>query len=561
MKAFMNESKRNYIAISIFFIAMGLILGGFVYLKPYNKAIDFLNESFDLNISHFDSPDFKLGLDLQGGSQLTYKADLSEVPHENKEQRMENLRDLIERRVNQFGVTEPVVQIRGERLIVELAGIDDPVEAIKEIGETPFLEFKELDDEKTTEEIDNYDKQAKEKAEEILRRIKEGEDFSELALEYSEDPGSKENAGDLGWFSKGMMVSEFEEVVFDLKENEISDEIVKTEFGYHIIKKTESENDEGEIRASHILISSEPQEDDYKWVATELGGEHLRTARYRIEPGMGIQIELDFTSEGALLFEEITERNVGKPLAIFLDGKSIIDTTGDGKITEDDLYAPIIQEKITGGKAVITGETDIETARQITIRLESGALPVPIELISQQNVGASLGADSLARSLVAGLIGFLAVVIFMISYYRFPGLLASLSLIIYVILVLSVFKIFSVTLTLSGIAGFILSMGIAIDANVLIFSRMREETKEGYSLKDSIDNSIKRAWPSIRDGNLTTLIVAFILFYIGTSFVQGFALTLIIGILISLFSSLVITRCFLKSFEGSFFENKKFIWK
>ncbi len=555
----MKKTKRNNILISVFFVAMGLVLGGFLYPKPYNNVAGFLNSSFNLNIPEFTSPEFKLGLDLQGGSQLTYEADLSEVPYEEREGRMENLRDLIERRVNQFGVAEPVVQVRGERLIVELAGVVDSVEAIEMIGETPFLEFKELVEK---EETEKGDQEEKKKAEEILEKIKKGEDFSELAMEYSEDPGTAEKKGDLGWFSRGTMVSEFDEVVFGLEKNEVNDEIVETEFGYHLIKKTEDENKEGEIRASHILISKDSfREDNYLWLSTELRGEHLRTARYRIEPGIGIQIELDFTSEGADIFEEITERNVGKPLAIFLDGKSIIDTTGDGKITEDDLYAPMIQEKITGGKAVITGESDIETARQITSRLKSGALPVPIELISQQNVGASLGEESLSRSVVAGFFGFLAVVIFMVLYYRLPGLLASLSLVIYVVLVLSVFKIIPVTLTLSGIAGFILSMGIAIDANVLIFSRMREEIKEGYNLSDSIDNSIKRAWPSIRDGNLTTLIVAFILFFIGTSFVQGFALTLIIGILISLFSSLVITKYFLKLFEGEFFENKKFIWK
>lgn len=553
--------KNNYIAISVFFIISGIILGGFVYPGPFNRATDFLNKNFNLNISHFSSPEFKLGLDLQGGSQLIYQADLSEVPQQERDQRMESLRDLIERRVDQFGIAEPMVQVKGDRLVVELAGIVDPVEAIEMIGETPFLEFKELVESKSDEEIIEANQEAKEKAEEILLRAKEGENFEELAQEYSDDPGSKERGGDLGWFERGVMVSEFEEAAFNLSKDQITDEVIETDFGYHIIKKTEDENEQGEIRASHILISKTSPEEILEWKSTELGGEHLKTARYRVDPGVGVQIELDFTSEGGIIFEEVTERNIGRPLAIFLDGKSIIDTTGDGRITEDDLYAPTIQEKITGGQAVITGETSVEQARQIVNRLKSGALPVPIELISQQNIGASLGADSLSRSLTAGLFGFLAIVIFMIGFYRLPGLLASLSLIIYVILVLSVFKIIPVTLTLSGIAGFILSIGMAIDANVLIFSRMREELKEGSNLKDSIDNSIKRAWPSIRDGNLTTLIVAFILFFIGTSFVQGFALTLIIGIFISLFSSLVMTRYFLKVFEKMSFENNKFLWK
>ncbi len=556
--------KNQQLLISIFLLIIGITLGAFIYPGFLNKSIVFLNNAFNLNISEYKSDGFKLGLDLQGGSQLIYEADLSSVPFEEKEQRMENLRDLIERRIDQFGVAEPLVQIKGERLIVELAGVVDPLEAIKMIGETPYLEFRELIDIdlESEEDIDVYNKEALEKAEEILEKIKNNGDFDELASEYSEDPGSKDKNGDLGWFKKGIMVPEFEEAVFSLKKGEISDEIVETSFGYHIIKKTEDENEKQEIKASHILISKKTTpEKDYEWVLTELKGEHLKTARYKVDPGIGIQIELDFTSEGGVIFEKITERNIGRPLAIFLDGMSIIDTTGDNKITEEDLYAPMIQEKITGGQAVITGETSIEKARQIAGRLKSGALPVPIELISQQNVGASLGRDSLDRSLKAGLYGFLAVIFFMIIVYRLPGLLASISLMIYIILVLSIFRLIPVTLTLSGIAGFILSIGMAIDANVLIFSRMKEDLRDGFNLKDSIENSFKRAWPSIRDGNLTTLIVAFILFFIGTSFVKGFALTLIIGISISLFASMVITKYFLKSFQGGFFENKTIFWK
>jgi protein-export membrane protein SecD len=553
--------KNQYLLVSIFIVIIGIVLTGFIYPSFLNKPINFLNNSLNLRIPEYKSDGFKLGLDLQGGSQLIYEADLSLVPFEEKEQRMENLRDLIERRIDQFGVAEPVVQVKGERLIVELAGVVDPVQAIKMIGETPFLEFKELIDIdlESEEEIDIYNKEALKKAEEILEKIKLNNNFEDLALEHSEDPGSKEEKGDLNWFKKGVMVPEFEEAVFPLEKGEIADEIVETSFGYHIIKKTEDENSDGEIRASHILIAKKSvSEKDYEWITTELKGEHLKTARYQVDPGIGIQIELDFISEGALIFEKITERNVGRPLAIFLDGMSIIDTTGDNKITEEDLYAPMIQEKITGGKAVITGETNIEKARQIAGRLKSGALPVPIKLISQQNVGASLGKDSLSRSLTAGLYGFLAVIFFMIIFYRLPGLLASISLMIYVVLVLSIFKIIPVTLSLSGIAGFILSIGMAIDANILVFSRMREELKEGLRLKDSIENSFRRAWPSIRDGNLTTLIVAFILFFIGTSFVKGFALTLIIGISISLFASMVITKYFLRLISDSFLDNKKF---
>jgi preprotein translocase subunit SecD len=546
--------KSYHLAISLFFILLGLTLGTYVYPGPFNGAVNKINSLLSININPFNPAGFKLGLDLQGGSQLVYQADLSEVPDQEKSQRMEVLRDLIERRINQFGVAEPLVQVKNDRLVVELAGVVDPMKAIEMIGETPYLEFMELAD----SQEETSDQGVIEKAQEILERARNQEDFSELAREYSQDPGSREKGGDLGWFAKGDMVPEFEEAAFKLKKDEISSELVETSFGYHVIKKTEDENEKGEIRASHILISD--QDSFSEWKKTELSGEHLKTARYKVEPGLGVVIELEFTQEGAVLFEEITARNVNKPLAIFLDGMSIIDTDGDGVITENDLYAPMIKEKISGGLAVISGETSVEKARQISNRLRSGALPVPIELISQQNVGASLGADSLANSLKAGIIGFLLVALFMISFYRLPGLLASISLFFYIILVLSIFKLVPITLTLSGIAGMILSIGMAVDANVLIFARMREEAVGEGTLKEIIDDGIKRAWPSIRDGNLTTLIVAFILFFIGTSFVQGFALTLIIGIFVSLFSSMVVTKNFLKLLENTFIEKKKKLW-
>ncbi len=560
-------NKGHYKTVSIFLIVLGLGLGTFVYPVPFNRAVDFVNQKTGWNLPHVSETPFKLGLDLQGGTQLLYQADLSDVAEGEVDQRMDGLRDLIEQRVNQFGVAEPLVQVKGDRLIVELAGVVDPIEAMKMIGETPFLEFKELSGEKdVTSEMEEmsarYNEEAREKAKRILSDIREGADFAEMAIEYSDDAFNAGTGGELGRFGKGMMVQEFEEAAFALREGEISD-IVETDFGYHIILKTGEENEEEEIEASHILVAKKhPWEFISEWKRTELSGEHLKTARYSFDQTTrGIIIELEFTSEGAVIFEQITERNIGKPLAIFLDGKSIIDTTGDGLITDEDLYAPIIRDKISGGKAIITGEAGLESVRQIVSRLRSGALPVPIELISYQNVGPVLGMDSLTSSLNAGIWGFLAVIIFIIIIYRLPGLLAALSLLFYAIFVLSIFKAMPVTLTLSGIAGFILSIGMAIDANILVFSRMREEMNSGNGLKEGIDNGFERAWPSIRDGNLTTLIVAFILFFIGTSFVKGFALTLIIGIFVSLFSALVVTRYFLKSFEGTALENKKQLWK
>ncbi|MDD4062328.1 MAG: protein translocase subunit SecD [Candidatus Pacebacteria bacterium] len=547
----------NYYRITVAFIfIIALALGAFVYPIPFGKFVD------------IPQVDFKLGLDLQGGTQLVYQADLSDVDEIEYEDRMNGLRDLIERRVNYFGVSEPLVQVKGDRLVVELAGVVDPVEAIKMIGETPFLEFRELSgEEDITPEIlsivEEKNKVALEKAESVFQTILDGADFAETAKEYSDDPASAQDGGSLGSFKKGDMVTEFDEAVFSLSAGEIADSIVETDFGYHIIKKDEDENEDGEIVASHILIrKTYPQEYLSEWKRTELSGEHLKTARYFFDQNTrDVIIELEFTSEGGAIFESITERNVNKPLAVFLDGKSIVDTTGDGEITEDDLYAPIIQEKISGGKAIITGESDIESVRQIVTRLRSGALPVPIDLLTYQNVGPTMGMESLNKSLSAGFWGFLAIVLFMIAFYRLPGLLAVISLVCYTIFVLVIFKLLPVTLTLSGIAGFILSIGMAIDANILVFSRMKEELDGGKNLKDSIDNGFERAWPSIRDGNFTTLIVAFILFFIGTSFVQGFAFTLIIGILMSLFAALVITKSLLKIFEGTRLEKINWLWK
>jgi len=427
------EKKKTY--LFIFFI---LVLVGLAGFFVFNKKRP-----------------FKLGLDLQGGAQLIYQADFTKSFSFERKEKMEGLRDLIERRINILGVTEPVVQVAGERLIVEIAGVD-PAQAIAQIGETPLLEFKELI----------------------------------------------------------------------------------------------QENDQSSQGGGKVFLKN-----------TELSGEHLKTADISFDQISGaILINLEFTPQGAKVFEEVTARNIGKPLAIFLDGKSIIDTDGDGKITENDLYAPIVQQKIEGGKAVITGEKDLERAKKIVSRLKSGALPVPISLISQQSVGPILGKVSLEKSLKAGLFGLVVVIIFLIIFYRLPGFLAAIALLFYSLLILAIFKLISVTLTLSGIAGVILSLGMAVDANILIFSRMKEELKRGLALSSAIEEGFRRAWSAIRDGNLTSLLVAFILFGFGSSFVKGFALTLSIGILLSMFSAIIVTKNFLKIFEGTKLEKIKWLW-
>jgi len=449
------SKKKTYIIIAIIFV-LAFFAANLAYPNYLNGGIDFLNWKFNLKLPHFWDVPLKLGLDLQGGTHLIYEADLSNIEKEDYSSSMEGLRDVIERRVNLFGVREPMVQTQTAnghyRLVVELAGIKDPNQAIEMIGQTPYLEFKE----------------------------------------------QKEN---------------FQEI---LEQNQ---KVLET--------------GEGEFQ------------DPYQ--ATLLTGKYLKKAEIGFDQTTYQPLVLlQFDDEGAKIFEDLTSRNVGKILAIYIDGLPI--------------SAPVVQEVISGGRAQITGRFTVEEAKSLARNLSAGALPVPITLISQQSVGPTLGKISLEQSLKAGAIGFLAIILFMILFYRLPGLLAALALGIYIALVLTIFKLVPVTLTLAGIGGFILSIGMAIDANILIFSRMREELRAQRSFTASVEEGFNRAWPSIRDGNLTTLIVAAILFGFGTSFVKGFATTLSLGILISMFSAIFITKNFLKCFINTRLERVKFLW-
>ena len=470
--------QKYYIFIGV--VILAVLAGIFAYPNYYDKGIDFANSKFGWTISHFWEKPYVLGLDLQGGVNLIYQADLSAV--QDKAGAMAGLRDVIERRVNMFGVSEPIVQIQGQdRLIVELPGVKDVQQAIKMIGETPYLEFSE--------------QRTEAESKPILDKIKE----LQAAQEKKED----------------------------------------------ITKITDWQ-----------LALQNPY-----FKPTDLTGKYLTKATVNFDPTTyKPEIQLQFNDDGAKIFEEITGRNINKPLAIYLDGASIIDTNGDQKIDIQDLYAPTVQNKISGGKAVITGNMNVTTANDIARRLNSGALPVKIgDPISQETVGPTLGVVSLQKSLKAGLYGLLAVVIFMILIYRFPGLLASIALVIYVGLTLAIFKLIPVTLTLAGIGGFILSIGMAVDANILIFARMKEELKAGKNLPDAIQEGFHRAWPSIRDSNFNSLIVCAILFTFATSFIKGFALTLSLGIIVSLFSAIFITRIFLMVFVGQWAEKAKWL--
>lgn len=411
-------------------LLIGILLG---YSLFYGKTTSILGRQFHL------------GLDLSGGTSLLYKADVALLPQGQINESMETLRDIIEKRVNAFGVGEPVVQVQKSnmtgtmehRLSVELPGVTDITEAIKMIGQTPYLEFKIIDD-------------------------------------------------------KGNFIN------------------------------------------------------------TELTGKYLKRASLMFSQSNGQpEVSLIFNDDGAVLFEKITGENIGKPIAIFLDGKSIIDTTGDSEITDEDLYAPVVQSKIPGGQAVISGNLDRYEGKTLVGRLNSGALPVPISLIQTQSVGAILGIDAVNDGVKAGVVGFVIIALFLTLWYRLPGFIASIALLIYVFIVLALYKLIPVTLSAAGMAGFIISIGIAVDANILIFERFREERQKGKSITDAIESGFDRAWFSIRDANISAILVAIVLYWFGTSLIKGFALTLGLGVLVSMISSITITRIFLRAVPSS----------
>lgn len=509
-----------------------------------------------------------LGLDLQGGIHMEYKADVSKVEGSKITEAMQAVQDVIERRVNAFGVAEPVVYATKSgsenRLVVELAGVRNIEEAKKMIQETPFLEFKEEGEKPESEKIPEgtlveMNKEAKAKAEDILKRAQAGEDFAVLAEEFSEDPGSKETGGDLGFVKSGLFVPEFNKVLFEEKLNDgmIYPKLLETTFGWHIIKKIEErgEGDAREIHSAHILIAKKTNdnlESGPNFVSTGLSGKNLKNASVDFQSqGLGEpQVSLKFDEEGTKLFSEITKRNLGKRVAIYLDGIVI--------------SAPTVQSEITNGEAVITGNFTIDEAKDLVRRLNEGALPVPITLVSQQSVEASLGQISLEKSLKAGIVGLLAVMVFMLVYYRFLGLIASVALLIYTGIMVSIFKLsgntpWSITLTLPGIAGFVLSIGMAVDANVLIFERTKEEVRRGRKIIPAVEEGFKRAWTSIRDGNVSSIITALILINFGTGFVKGFAVTLLIGVLISMFTAVMVTRTILNFIMGEWIEDKLYL--
>ncbi len=294
----------------------------------------------------------------------------------------------------------------------------------------------------------------------------------------------------------------------------------------------------GETPSLYFALPREMDNDGKPLTAyqhTALTGRYIKGAQLTFDGTTNApQISLEFDKEGGGMFETLTGENVGKPIAIFID---------DNLISE-----PVVQEKISGGKAQITGRFSLQEAKQLVARFNAGALSAPIRLISQSTVGASLGESSLHATARAGLFGMALVALFMVLYYRGLGLGAACALIIYSVLSLALFKLVGITMTLAGITGFILSIGMAVDANVLIFERRKEEARKGMSGVAALEEGFKRAWPSIRDSNITTIITSLVLYYLTTGFVKGFAFTLLLGVVMSMFSAISVSRALLFSF-------------
>lgn len=650
------RAKLRWGIVGIF--ALLIIAVSYDVPQLLNRGIAFANNTLALGIPQVSEDGFNLGLDLQGGAHLIYRADVSRIEEVERAEAVDGVRDVIERRVNGLGVGEPNIQtarVAGEyRINVELPGVEDVNNAISLIGETPILEFQVQNDEPPREltaeeeaQIEEANTEAQARAQEALSKLRAGAVFEDVVAEFSQDELTVNNGGYIGFirsqdtiasalydwaqtategdtsrtviesdiayhvlkrgierdgepqanarhilvcflgarnchsplytkdeartkaqelfdqataqnfaqlarenstdfvtsedggqlppFTNGGFIPELDQIVFDAQDGEIIGPI-ETPLGFHVVYK-EGTSTAKEYELSHVGLTKTRDIDilppNSEWKPTGLSGKQLERAEVVSDPNTGsIQVSLQFDREGTDLFEQLTRDNIGRPIAIFLDGQPI--------------SIPTVQTVISGGTAVITGNFSVTEARELAQRLNTGALPVPVELISQQSVGASLGAESLALSLKAGMAGIMLVMLFMLIYYRFPGVLAVISLSVYISVTLALFKLIGVTLSLAGIAGFILSIGMAVDANVLIFERLKEELRDGKSLKAAVEEGFLRAWTSIRDGNVSTLITCALLIWFGSSFVQGFALTLAIGIGMSMFSAITITRVMLR---------------
>lgn len=417
-----------------------------------------------------------LGLDLQGGSQLTIQVKPSAEIKQITERELEAVQTVIENRVNALGVSEPLVQTVGQdQILVQLPGVSDPAQAERVLGGTAQLDFRRENQKATA-----------------LLNVRQKE-LTQLLIEQQELQQKGDASANLA----------------QLKEKIAAKEKQLTELSEQLFEPT------------------------------DLTGRNLKYANAApSQVGNNWSVAIEFDAKGGELFAALTKElaGTGRRLGIFLDNKLVSAPVVNGEFA---------QTGITGGRAEITGNFTAQSANELALQLRGGSLPVPVEIVENRTVGATLGRDSIQSSIYAGIGGLVLVLIFMVVYYRLPGLIADLSLVIYALLTWATFALLGVTLTLPGIAGFILSIGMAVDANVLIFERTREELRAGKSLYRSVESGFYRAFSSILDGNVTTVIACAALFWLGSGLVRGFALTLALGVAVSMFTAITCSRTFL----------------
>lgn len=539
-----------------------------------------------------------LGLDLQGGSHLIYQAINPETggPEGITEDQMKSLSRTIERRVNASGLGEPIIQILGEdRLLIQLPGIKDPGRAKALIGETARLEFKHRTTDVPPKAVENItdDDIVSLKAAEVQsdgtfitdeeRNNEVSSDPIEtaeaLVVEFTAEGFVKFNEvfqtlitsanksmslaqtgtlippARLGINIKGQEQLRYNTLGLNMypvrTEIRGESELVVNKFIIALPSSSDGSKSTLSVEDANIKIGTDPTisfEISEGSIDEDIGlsGDDLENAYPSQHQASGAPIvNIEFNERGTKAFGELTTEIYAKQqssgvrdqIAIILDGKELI--------------APVVNSPITAGTAIIQGgDFTLERVKDLALLLESGRLPVPIQLIQERDVDAMLGADSLRKSVIAGIAGLSLVLFFMILYYRVPGLIASLSLTIYAMIVLAIFKMLPLTLTLSGVAAAILSIGMAVDANILIFERMKDELRTGRTMLSSINIGFNRAWPAIRDGNVSTLITCAILYWfsdqLGATIVQGFAVTLAVGVAVSMFTAITVSRTLMR---------------
>jgi preprotein translocase subunit SecD len=460
----------------------------------------------------------RLGLDLKGGTHLVYRGQFSDnVSDPEKDFKMDGAVQAIETRINRYGVVEPVIQRQGaDRIVIQLPGITDLDEARSLIEETAFLEFREVETKSgAAATLENY--LSDNRTEFFDADVAGTRIFAFPATtDQSQKPVAvlvKNDDGSLSWV--------------DLNGEPLDpaalDEELKQAFSW-----MPSVGDADVPLTGAYLTKAVPEYQQTQTGITE------------------VKVGIEWNSEGSIIFDQIAARLYPRSdplnaLGIFVDMELV--------------SSPIIRQSKYEGSAVIEGDFTPSEARLLAIRLDSGALPVPLEPLYSGEVSATLGEEFVERAILGGVIAMGLIILFMMLYYRLPGVVAGLSLLIYLALVLAIYKAIPVTLSLAGLAGFIVSLGMAVDANVLIFERTKEELRSGRTLKAAVEAGFSRAWPAIRDSNITTFIACGILYWFGSSIVasytvMGFALTLLIGVAVSMFTALVVARTLLIVLAG-----------